>query len=168
MDLAGVTDAEALVNLEENPVNRDVLTGLRTLRIGAPQQVLRYVDGEDVAILTPGFQGDFPEFLEQTFAELRRKGTGTLIIDMRGNTGGNDVYAGLLYSHLTSQAFRSNYPSYMKTFQPSFRQYSALAEIARTCSQPFGVVARYRRTRSSRPSMISPKAAIRRSNSPAR
>jgi hypothetical protein len=141
VDLAGVTDAEAAVNLEENPVNRDVLTGLRTLRIGAPRQAIRFLDGEDTAVLTPGFQGDFPDFLEKTFAELGRRGTGTLIIDMRGNTGGNDVYPGLLFSYLTSQTFRSNHPSYMKTFQPSFIEYSALAEIDPVTDPYYGTTA---------------------------
>jgi hypothetical protein len=109
VDLAGVTRAEAEVNAEQNQVNRDVLSGLRTLR-AARQSGTRYFDGDAIAVM-PAYQENF---LQAAFADLRSKGTKALIIDMRGNTGGGDVYPGILYSYLTSTEFRSNEPSYMK------------------------------------------------------
>jgi hypothetical protein len=109
VDLAGVTRAEAEVNAGQNQVNRDVLSGLRTLR-AARQSGTRYFDGDAIAVM-PAYQENF---LQAAFADLRSKGTKALIIDMRGNTGGGDVYPGILYSYLTSTEFRSNEPSYMK------------------------------------------------------
>ncbi len=131
VELAGVTVAEAAVNAEKNLVNRDVLTGLRTLRALGPEQSIRYLDGEDTAILMiPVFQGEnFPYFLEKTFAGLRSNGATNLIVDLRGNNGGFDVYPVLLFSYLTSKEFRPIERDHIKTYQPSFKQYTDLGEI---------------------------------------
>jgi hypothetical protein len=128
LDLDGATPAEAAVNSERNPVNRDVLAGLRTLRRQGSSSVL-YIDGEDTAVLDPRFGGNFPDFVEATFAELKRKGTRNLIVDLRGNTGGFDLYPVLLYSYLTSKDFLVGGESHIKTYRPSFRQYTALGDI---------------------------------------
>jgi hypothetical protein len=124
VDLAGVTLPEAAANAEKNPVNRDVLAGLGTLRALHPRNGIRYFDGEDTAILTPSWDPNTPDFYKEAFAGLRSKGTKNLIIDMRGNTGGFDQYPVLLFSYLTSKEFRSIERIYMKTFQPSFKQYT--------------------------------------------
>jgi hypothetical protein len=50
-------------------------------------------------------QFNFAAFLKQVFAELRDRKTGNLIIDLRGNAGGQDSYGPLLYSYLTDKAF---------------------------------------------------------------
>lgn len=141
VELAGVTVAEAAVNVEKNQVNRDVLTGLRTLQARGPQQSIRYLDSEGTAILVPGFRGGFPDFIGKAFAELKSKGTKNLIIDMRGNTGGFDLYPRLLFSHLTSKEFRSGLRVYIKTYQPSFKQYTDLGEIDPVTDPYYGAAA---------------------------
>ena len=145
VELPGVTNAEATANAAKNPVNRDVLAGIRVLQAMGETRSIRYFDGKDTAILRiPDFSrgpGGFPDFLEKAFAELKSRGTKTLIIDIRGNRGGYDVYPGLLFSYLTSREFRSNEPSYIKTFQPSFRQYTNLPEIDPLTDPYFGSAA---------------------------
>ncbi|HEU0072969.1 MAG TPA: S41 family peptidase [Dehalococcoidia bacterium] len=128
VDLAGATLTEAAVNAESNPVNHDVLAGLDALRTvgNTARNSIRYLDGEDTAILRPGDLGPtFPEFLKEAFAGLRSKGTKNLIIDVRGHTGGFDLSPRLLLSYLSS---KEELPApgrvYMKTFQPSFARYT--------------------------------------------
>jgi len=48
---------------------------------------------------------DFEEFLEESFEELSDKGTQNLILDLRGNGGGNDNYGALLVSYLAPDSF---------------------------------------------------------------
>ncbi|SDF62209.1 Peptidase family S41 [Dyadobacter soli] len=49
---------------------------------------------------------DMPAFLETTFQALAQKDVDHLIIDLRGNGGGQDMYGALLYSYLTTEPFR--------------------------------------------------------------
>lgn len=146
VDLAGVMNAAVVYNdnpavrqvnqiqeyaqLEQNPVNRDVLAGIRTLRDLGPRQSIRYFDSEDAAVLlVAAFGGNFPDFLKETFAALRSKGTKNLIIDLRGCTGGSARYVALLFSYLTSKESRQFERVYAKTNTPSFRQYTSLGAI---------------------------------------
>lgn len=49
---------------------------------------------------------NFESFLAAAFKNIQRNKTEKLIIDLRGNTGGRDVYGALLYSYLTDRPFR--------------------------------------------------------------
>ena len=75
------------------------------------------------------FSETSPDFIEKAFSGLKSRGTKNLIIDLRGNTGGFDVIPVLLFSYLTSKEFRPWERNYVKTYQPSFKQYTALGEI---------------------------------------
>jgi C-terminal processing protease CtpA/Prc len=47
----------------------------------------------------------FPEFLNETFRALEEKKTPSLIIDLRGNGGGQDEYGKLLFAHVMDRPF---------------------------------------------------------------
>ena len=47
----------------------------------------------------------FPAFIDDAFREIRASGTRDLVIDLRGNDGG-DAYGPLLYSYLAARPFR--------------------------------------------------------------
>ena len=49
---------------------------------------------------------DFAQFLEAAFRELKERKATSLLIDLRGNGGGRDVYGALLYSYLSDTTFR--------------------------------------------------------------
>lgn len=48
---------------------------------------------------------EYANFLESSFKQIKRKGINTLIIDIRDNGGGRDVYGSMLYSYLTDKPF---------------------------------------------------------------
>ena len=48
---------------------------------------------------------DYFDFLESAFSQLKKEKTETLIIDVRGNGGGNDHYGATLVSYIASEAF---------------------------------------------------------------
>lgn len=49
---------------------------------------------------------DFPLFLQTAFEQIGQRKIDHLLIDLRGNGGGDDVYGALLYSYLTNNPFR--------------------------------------------------------------
>jgi len=50
-------------------------------------------------------QGTLPDLLEASFGELREKRVANLILDLRGNGGGRDMYGALLVSYLARETF---------------------------------------------------------------
>jgi len=47
----------------------------------------------------------FPDFLKESFRDLAEKKTENLVIDLRGNGGGRDEYAKLLFAHVMDRPF---------------------------------------------------------------
>lgn len=124
VDLMGVTNAEAAVNEERNPVNRDVLRGIKVLQSEGETRSIRYLEDESTAILRiPSFRTD-NAFLAKTFADLQAKSTRNLIIDLRGNGGGRDGAVPALYSYLAAKEFRVYKKIHVTTIAPSFRRYT--------------------------------------------
>lgn len=75
-----------------------------------PSGEFRVLDRAPVAVLTlrtfvktdafdPG------QFIERAFEQLRGASVASLIIDLRGNTGGRDTYAATLYRHIAPDTF---------------------------------------------------------------
>lgn len=81
----------------------------------APQRPFMSLEmvAEDVAHLyvrefgdPGGGEPDFPTQLEAHFAKLKKDEVSNLILDLRGNGGGADMYGALLVSYLSPKAFR--------------------------------------------------------------
>ena len=49
---------------------------------------------------------NYPKFLEQVFREVKEDGTQSLVLDLRGNGGGDDDYGSLLCQYLISTEFK--------------------------------------------------------------
>lgn len=49
---------------------------------------------------------DYSDFLKNTFKKIRDLNIKKLIIDLRGNSGGRDLYGSLLYSYLAKKPFK--------------------------------------------------------------
>jgi len=66
---------------------------------------------EDLAILTVSAfaddaRGGFPSQLEEAFLRVEETGVGHLVLDLRGNGGGQDMYGAFLVAHLSPVPFR--------------------------------------------------------------
>jgi hypothetical protein len=117
--LAGVTEAERKTN--QNPVNQAIRAGIDKVRWTRENLSVRFL--EDVAHARIGYfvGDDFPAWVEETFKTLHDKGTKTLILDLRGNGGGEDMYGAMLVSYLTDKPFRYFDHIHVKTITPAFK-----------------------------------------------
>ena len=122
--LSGVTDEERKNNA--NAVNADLKANLAKLKWSQGNLSLRFLKDPEIAqIRIDGFGGnDYPKWMEDTFRTLKEKGTKSLIIDLRGNGGGADMYGAMLVSYLTDKPFRYFDHINVKTISPSFVEYS--------------------------------------------
>jgi C-terminal processing protease CtpA/Prc len=122
--LTGVKDADRTKN--QNPVNAELQASLAKLDWSRENLGLRFLRDPEVAqIRIRGFGGqDYPQWIENTFKTLREKGTKTLILDLRSNGGGTDMYGAMLVSYLTDKPFRYFDHINVKTIQPSFKEHS--------------------------------------------
>ena len=122
--LPGVTDAQRKSN--HNPVNAQVMTGAGKV-MGAMhvERKLSFIKDPQIAeIRLHYFLGnDYRQWMRDTFETLHDKGTKALIIDLRGNGGGEDAYGALLVSELTDKPFRYFDHIDIKTFKPSFDEH---------------------------------------------
>jgi len=122
--LPGVKSADRSKN--QNPVNAEVRANTVKLEWAHENLSLRFLKEPEIAqIRIQGFGGrDYPEWIENTFKTLREKGTRVLILDLRGNGGGADMYGAMLVSYLTDRPFRYFDHINIKTITPSFKEYS--------------------------------------------
>jgi C-terminal processing protease CtpA/Prc len=104
--LAGVTVEDRKKN--QNPVNREAKASFEKLEWSQANLSLRFLKDPEIAqIRIREFGGaEYPQWMEDTFRTLREKGTRTLVIDLRGNGGGEDMYGAMLVSYLTDKPFR--------------------------------------------------------------
>src|SRR5262245_4794609 len=122
--LAGVKDADRAKN--QNTVNAETQTNIAKLEWSRENLSLRFLKEPDVAqIRIRGFGGqDYPQWMENTFKTLRERGTKALIIDLRGNGGGADMYGATLVAYLSDKPFRYFDHINVKTISPSFKEHS--------------------------------------------
>jgi len=76
------------------------------------QTALLTIKSFNESVITKAGQ-DYRKFMEAAFQEIKEKNISNLIIDLRGNRGGKDVFGALLFSYLMGKEFR--YYDYLET-----------------------------------------------------
>lgn len=120
--LNGVTQVDQANN--DNPVNAAVNAAAHKWHWATENQALRFLKEPDIAeIRVQYFVGDdFSQKIKDMFKVLHEKGTKTLILDLRGNGGGQDTYGAMLVSYLTDKPFRYFDHINIKNISPSFKE----------------------------------------------
>jgi C-terminal processing protease CtpA/Prc len=123
-ELAGITALERKQN--RNPINARMNVARTNLNWASGNEGLRFLEDPSIAEIRLKYfvGGKFPEWIENSFKLLQQKGTKALIVDLRGNGGGQDMYGALFVSYLTDQPFRYFDRIHLRTITPSFKQYS--------------------------------------------
>ena len=65
----------------------------------------------------------YASFLDSVFAVIKKQDVKNLIVDVRGNAGGNDPNDLLLYSYLTQRTFQENISAYTLFQEIPFQEY---------------------------------------------
>ncbi len=122
--LVGVTEADRAKI--QNPLNAHLQANIAKLEGPRENVWMRFLKEPDIALIRiRGFGGkEYPQWIEDTFRTLREKGFKTLVIDLRGNGGGADMYGAMLVSYLTDKPFRYFDHINVKTINPSFKEFS--------------------------------------------
>ena len=122
--LAGVKSADRSKN--RNPVNDEATANMAKLEWSKDNLSLRFLKDPEIAqIRIGGFSGsEYRQWMENTFRTLSEKKTRVLILDLRGNGGGNDMYGAMLVSYLTEKPFRYFDHINIKTISPSFKEHT--------------------------------------------
>ena len=120
--LTGVVTAERARNANGNPANARMLENAARLEGSRENVALRFVSGPNIAHLrVRAFGGEtYPDQIETAFRTLRDSGTAALILDLRGNGGGVDLYGAQLVSQFTDRPFRYFDRIRVTTIRPSF------------------------------------------------
>jgi C-terminal processing protease CtpA/Prc len=122
--LAGVKSADRAKNL--NSVNSEATANLAKLEWSKDNLSMRVLKDPEIAqIKIRSFTGsDYRQWIENTFKTLSENKARVLILDLRGNGGGNDMYGAMLVSYLTDKPFRYFDHINVKTISPSFKEHT--------------------------------------------
>ena len=123
--LAGVRTADR--QADTNPVNAQILANVRRLRGPADNISLGFIDDPAIAhVRVRSFAGGtFYSTIDSVFRTLRERGTRALILDLRGNGGGQDMYGARLVAQFTDAPFRYFDHIKVRTTSPSFADGAA-------------------------------------------
>ncbi len=135
--LAGIREADRLA--VQNPVNATLLQ--HAARLAGPRGNISVAFSPDASVAhlrVRAFDGaTFVATLDSAFAAINANGTRSLLLDLRGNGGGVDLYGAALVSHFIDRPFRYFDRIELTTIAPSFATWKpATFENLRTGTVP--------------------------------
>ncbi|MCG2612685.1 S41 family peptidase [Terrimonas sp. NA20] len=122
--MAGIADSLRQENRKSNRVNAALLASIKSLSgpteiisVHFPQPGIAYVR-------VRGFQGDrFYNEIDSVFNTIQEKKTRSLLLDLRGNGGGVDMYGAFLVSQFVNKPFRYFDRIHLRSINPSFTRF---------------------------------------------
>jgi C-terminal processing protease CtpA/Prc len=125
--LSGVLISDRQTNERDNPVNSAVMAGMTKIRGGAENISLRLQEDASIATLRiRSFDGnDFYTKIDSVFYALHEAKTKSLILDLRGNGGGVDMYGAYLVAQFMSKPFRYFDRIQLPVIKPSFTTWTS-------------------------------------------
>jgi hypothetical protein len=120
--VSGVLAAQRSANVNRNAVNAPYLAAISKLAEPAENISLRVVGDSQVALLKiRSFVGNgFLASLDSAFALAVDRRSSAMILDLRGNGGGTDMFGAALVSHFTDKPFRYFDYIHLTSIAPSF------------------------------------------------
>lgn len=105
-----------------NPINATMRANKARLDGPAENVSLRWVSAPDIAVVrVQRFDGErYPAEIDSVFRIVRDRGARSVILDLRGNGGGVDLYGAQLVGQFTDRPFRYFDRIHVTTIRPSF------------------------------------------------
>ncbi len=121
-ELAGVTTAERENNRTRNPVNAQLLAQIT--KLDGPKENIswRFINDTVATLRVRNFvDAGFTSSVDQAMSKLTK--AKTIILDLRGNGGGADMWGAWLVSKFTAKPFRYFERIHLPTINPSFTNW---------------------------------------------
>ena len=103
---------------------------------------LKFLDDGKIAVVTYSLFGGYVDegkaFMKSSFEAIRSKGSRALILDLRGNPGGEDLLGALLFSYLTDAPFKYSDDIFVNKWTGTF-SFAKYTEPHRDLRIPEGV-----------------------------
>jgi C-terminal processing protease CtpA/Prc len=123
--LQGVVSNEREKNRNSNPVNAAIIKNITSLEGPQDNITLRFLGGDIACIRIRGFQGEeYNRQIDSVFKIVHDKKAKALILDLRNNGGGADLYGAYLVSKFVTKPFRYFDRIHLRTLTPSFTSFT--------------------------------------------
>lgn len=130
-------------NITVDGITKDSLNALLSIN-SLPPAELKVIDESSTAILTirtfaarkfKEYGINFSEFLQSGFASVKNKGIENLIVDVRGNGGGEDAFGRILFSYFVQKEF--DYYASLTIAKDKFKLFDYVEGGQRTMPEDF-------------------------------
>jgi len=122
--IMGVLRTEMEQNQQSNPVNATIVNALRSLSGPEENISLQFPQPGTAYLRIRSFQGDrFYQQIDSVFNIIHDKKISHLVLDLRGNGGGTDMYGAYLVSQFVMKPFRYFDRIHLRSINPSFTHF---------------------------------------------